>query len=381
MRLTVHNHRRPAPAPFFSHQAAAFLIFTMGFICRTVDAYDITDKFSVGGVLAGAYQIMDVEAEDLEERGGGTLCLQPEFSFRPTNRDELFTKLGFAAGNGLIEFSPFVLHPWAADLEDHVKNIHGSGRDYLLTAWYKHTFDLGAGGTLGLTAGLIDATDYLDVNAFANDEYTQFMNEALVNGPNGFFPSYDLGSALEWDIGNVEFRAVAMHINSNQDGNAYQFYGVQFDYKMETPLGKGTYRLVLDSASHDFLDPAGERTESRSAAFVSLDQELGDTVGVFLRIGTQDDDAAINFKNLLSGGVTIGGLLWGRERDNVGIGYAFLDGGNLDIDYSWVAEAYARLVLNDYLALTPDIQYIREKRVGGGAEGFVFGIRMVLAEF
>ena len=380
MRPTIQNHRQLTPAPYFSHRVAAFLTFTMSFICGAARAYDITDRLSVGGVLAGVYQIMDVEADGLEERGGGALSLQPEFSFRPTERDELSTKLGFAVGNSLNEVFPFVLNPWAAALEDEVKNINGSGRDYLLTAWYKHTFDLGRGGTLALAAGLIDATDYLDVNAFANDEYTQFMNEALVNGPNGFFPSYDLGGALEWGSGSVEFRAVVMAVNSNEDGNAYQFYGIQFDYKVETPLGKGTYRLILDGTSDDFLDPAGEGTESRSAASLSLDQELGDTIGVFVRIGTQDDDAAVNFKNLFSGGVSISGELWGRERDNVGIGYAFLNGGNLDIDFSQVAEAYARLVLNDYLALTLDIQYVREK-AGGGGEGFVCGLRLVLAEF
>lgn len=381
MRPTIQNHRQLTPAPYFYHQVAAFLMLTMRFTAGAAHAYDITDKLSVGGVLAGVYQIMDVEADDLGERGGGALSLQPEFSFRPTERDELFTKLGFAIGNGLDEFFPSVLRPWAAALEDQVKNINGSGRDYLLTAWYKHTFDLGRGGRLGLAAGLIDATEYLDVNAFANDEYTQFMSEALVNGPNGFFPSYDLGGALEWDSGSVEFRAVVMAVNSNKDGNAYQFYGIQFDYKVETPLGKGTYRLILDGTSDDFLDPGGEGTESRSAAILSLDQELGDTIGVFVRIGTQEDDAAVNFKNLFSGGLNISGELWGRERDNVGIGYAFLNGGNLDIDYSQVAEAYARLVLNDYLALTLDIQYIQERAAGGGAEGFVYGIRLVLAEF
>jgi hypothetical protein len=50
--------------------------------------------------------------------------------------------------------------------------------------------------TLDATIGIIDATDYLDENACSNDEYTQFMNEALVNGPNAFLPSHD--SAGHW---------------------------------------------------------------------------------------------------------------------------------------------------------------------------------------
>ena len=45
-----------------------------------------------------------------------------------------------------------------------------------------YTFGFGEDHTLGATGGIIDSTDYLDENAFANDEYTQFMSEALVNG-------------------------------------------------------------------------------------------------------------------------------------------------------------------------------------------------------
>jgi hypothetical protein len=46
----------------------------------------------------------------------------------------------------------------------------------------------GHGCFLRLTGGLIDATDAVDTNAYANNEYTQFMNQALVNGPSGFAP-------------------------------------------------------------------------------------------------------------------------------------------------------------------------------------------------
>lgn len=79
-----------------------------------------------------------------------------------------------------------------------MKDFNGHSRDHLLTAWVKHTFNISKDGNLGVTLGLIDATDYLDDNAHANDEFTQFMNEALVNGPNFFLPSYDIGGALEW---------------------------------------------------------------------------------------------------------------------------------------------------------------------------------------
>ena len=148
---------------------------------------DISDKLSIEGVLAGAYQYQNLDAPfDRDDAGRGALSFEPEIVIRLTEEDEIFFKLGFAAGNGLNEISPFSLAPWAAPLEDDVKDINGRNRDYLLTAWYAHTFVFSKDHKLQLTGGIIDATDYLDQNAFSNDEFTQFMNAALVNAPNAF---------------------------------------------------------------------------------------------------------------------------------------------------------------------------------------------------
>ena len=157
--------------------------------------YDITDKFSIGGVLAGAWQYLDVDDDEAgaDDSSKASVVFQPEISFRPYENSELFAKFGFAANNGLNEKSPFVLAIWAADLEDDVKDINGRNRDYLLTGWAKHTFEFSEAHTLGLTGGIIDSTDYVDENAFANDEYNQFLNEAFVNAPTGNFVSYDIG--------------------------------------------------------------------------------------------------------------------------------------------------------------------------------------------
>ena len=54
--------------------------------------------------------------------------------------------------------------------------------------------------------------DYLDDNAYANDEFTQFMNGGLVNSLNAFLPSFDIGSAAQVDIGAWSVRGVVMDI-------------------------------------------------------------------------------------------------------------------------------------------------------------------------
>ena len=72
-------------------------------------------------------------------------------------------------------------------------------------------------------------------------------------------------------------------------------------------------------------------------------------------------------------------LLWyGREDDNIGIGYAYFDGAdNSDFDFSQVAEVYWRFVLNDYFAATADVQYMNDefKTDRDDLEGVILGIR------
>jgi porin len=356
--------------------ASVLSIILLGFTSHAL-AVDINEKLSIGGVMGGAYQYQSVNNTDADNAGRGGLSIQPEISYRPTDKNELFAKFGFAAGNGLNEISPFVLAPWAAPMENDVKDINGRNRDYLLTAWYKHTFQFGESASLGLTGGLIDATDYLDENAFSNDEFTQFMNEALVNGPNVFAPSFDIGGAAELDLGNFSVRGVIMDIGENDDGNSYHFYGVQLGYMIETSLGEGNYRLIVNGTSKEFFDIDGEDKERKVCVILSFDQQLGDIFGAWIRVGKQDDKAAVDCGNLLSGGINISGQLWGREDDNFGIGYAYINGGNTDLDSSQVAEAYVRFALDEYVALTLDVQYLQDKYDDADdPNGFIYGLRL-----
>jgi len=351
-------------------------------------AYEINDKLSIGGIIAGVGQYQSIsDAPGFENEGRGALVFQPEISFTPIDSDEVFAKFGFGAGNGLMEEgrSPFMIAPWAADVQDDYKDINGRNRDYLLTAWYRHTFRFGGDHTLGLTGGIIDATDYMDENAFANDEFTQFMNAALVNGPNAFLPSYDIGAAIEWEIDGFSVRGVAMAMGSNgeegQFDEPYNFYGMQFAYTVDFGLGEGNYRLIVDTTSSDFSNVAGTKKERLSCALISFDQQLGEILGGWIRFGWQDDETAVDCKSIYSGGLNISGNLWGRNGDNIGIGYAHLIGGNLEVDHTDVFEIYGRFDLNDIFAVTGDVQYMKDSmKVGDSPDGWIFGLRMT-AEF
>jgi porin len=95
----------------------------------------------------------------------------------------------------------------------------------------------------------------------------------------------------------------------------------------------------------------------------------------------QKIDAAVAYEKLFSGGMNISGKLWGREQDNIGVGYGYLDGGNTGVDKTQVVEGYVRFVLNEYVALTLDAQYMDDKYVpdeGTNVDGWIMGARMTV---
>ena len=231
----------------------------MLFLCmaRHAHAVELADGLELTGVVAFAAQCQQFSEADDTCRSPSVL--QPELNFSPDPRNHFHLKLGFASGNGLNSNLPVNLSAWAADLEDDVKDINGRGRDHLLTAWYRHDFRVAGPGGIQLTIGIVDATDYLDQNRYSNDEYSQFMNSALINAPSNWLPSYDAGAAFEWDAGDWSLRGVAMNVGDDGSGGSYDFLGLQLGRTVSSSLGEGNYRVVLAATSNDIAEPGGDR--------------------------------------------------------------------------------------------------------------------------
>jgi len=357
---------------------AVFFTFSAPFLAY---AYDINDKFSLDGTLTGVYQYGDWNAEDVDDAGRGAAVLDLGANFHPTDIDEFQVTLSFAAGNALNDVAPFSLVPYADDLEDDLKNINGRNRDYLLEAWYKHTFMLSENASLGITGGIIDSTAYIDDNKFANCECSQFMNEAFVNHKNVNLPSYDLGGVIEFDISNVSVRGLAMNTNYEADVDTcenYNYFALQFGYTIDTGLGEGNYRIYGFMTSKRFQEWDETGKERLQGFGISADQQLSSVIGVFARLGWQDDAAVIDHEAAYSGGVNINGNLWGRGNDEIGIGYAYLTGADgADIDNTSAVEAYTRFQLTTFSDITLDIQYMADNyKHDEDIDGFIYGVRV-----
>jgi porin len=358
-----------------------YLIFTSVamFTPAAAEAHELTEKLSLDGVLSAAIQCLDLPDDaGSENTCKGALPLQPAFTYRTSRHDRLLLKLGFASGNALNDITPFNIAAWGADLEDNVVNINGSGRDHILEFWYEHVVEIQPRNRLALAVGIIDASRYLDQNIYANDEYTQFMNPALSNAPNAFFPSYDPGIAAVWMIDNWSLTGVFMDVNQQTTTDTYKFYGFQGEYRLQTSLGTGHYRVLING-NKDYVDPSGLGKQQNDTAVISIDQQLGRKIGFFTRIGWRLDEQPINYRAIYSGGFDLRGIMWDRLLDNIGIGLVYLEGGNTTISSTRLAESYYRLVINPYLAITVDIQYQQDRfNQTPEVEGFIYSTRATI---
>jgi hypothetical protein len=344
-------------------------------------AYDVNEKLSINGTLTGVYQYGDYDVKKMGNKDGGAVVLDLGTNFHPTDNDEFQVLLSFAAGNGINKNDPFSLIPYADDLEDDLKNINGRNRDYLLLAWYKHAFKFNESTSLALTGGIIDAAEYIDDNAFANCETSQFMNQVFVNHKNVNLPSYDIGGAAEFNISNFSVRGVIMntkHEAGDDDFKNYNYYALQVGYALDTALGKGNYRVYGFTTSRSFEDWDETGKERLEGFGISADQQLIPIIGIFARMGWQSDAAVIEHQTAYSGGININGKLWGRENDEMGMGYAYLIGADKsNIDHTNAFETYVRFQISKFSDISPDIQYIDDVlRRGDNRKGVIYGVRV-----
>lgn len=343
-----------------------------------VAAADLKNELSFSGDFAAAIQCESVSGTQDDDGCAGAAPLHLELGFRPDKHNELFLHAGLAVGNDLNENSPWTLAPWGTDLQDDYRNIDGRHHNHLLNAWYRHLFDLGDEQELDLWLGVIDSTDYLDANQYANDEFSQFMNDAMINAWVYSLPSYDYGGALQWRKGDWSATTVAMNVGQ-EDGDGYNFWGAELAYHPSAAGKDGNYRLVLTGTSHQAIDDAGNDGEGRLAWGLSFDQELGELLGVFGRAAWQTEDPAVTYRAQYSGGIDLKGKAWNQPDDNIGVGLAYLEGGNLDLESTQLFEAYYRHALDYGFAVTADLQYMADRyEKADRVSGWIAGVRFAV---
>jgi len=352
-----------------SRQAASLAIITLLLPPVVLEADE--NRLELGATATGVIQAgdyddaLDPERRTIGNTARGSVAIDLHAGAPVGSSGQVFGLASFAEGNGLDGAEGVSVRVNADDLEDDVRNINGTGRDYLLEAWYAHRFEVGNSVELELTGGLIDATRYIDLNRVANDEIHQFMNEVFVN--RFFLPSYDPGVALS--VTGSDWNAYGVWMNARADETDgrtrdFDFYGIDVGRRYELSAGEGNLRLIWLRTSDSF----GENESSVHGIGFSWDQSWGERLMFFARGGGfSDEESVLVHDSLYSAGLQFSGRGSPRSLWVTGLAYAYLDGaGNApgDVRDTTVIEAYLRWVGRHRFDATLDVQYVTDELYG-----------------
>ena len=202
---------------------------------------------------------------------------------------------------------------------------------------------------LTMTIGKFSVADVFDQNKYAHDPRSDFLNWTAVDLGTFDYAAdawgYTYGGAAELTIGRWTARTGLFNLskipNSVDLETHFRQYQVVGEVERRMTIGgrPGAIRLtgwlshgnfarlddaVAFGAAHGTApDPVPvRRFRDRTGIGVDAEQELTDSVGVFLRAGVGDGRSeAVEFTDIdrtVSGGVSIKGIGWGRDKDRVG---------------------------------------------------------------
>lgn len=245
--------------------------------------------------------------------------------------------------------------------------LSGQGFWIAEVAWQQSFFD----GTLVATIGMVDQLNYFDVNTFANNQFTQLMNNAFVNSQVIAAPPQGLGVNLAWQPADWFYAVYGSFTTASAPGSApfadistaNWANQVEFGFITDDLLGIGrnVFRVQPFIATVDDVTSGG--------IGLNIEQTFGGPdgrFGWFGRFGACNPDVAVNgFATEVATGIAweappnaerlvageadrwAAGFFWGRPAE---------DGVYLPDEYG--IELLYSLQLTPTLTIRPDIQFI-----------------------
>jgi hypothetical protein len=225
------------------------------------------------------------------------------------------------------------------------------------------------GGRLALVAGRLDLTNYIDHNAAANDETSQFISDALVNNPMlgltengiGFVSVFDPKNGFNAKFGFQQSNSAAASLNES----IFTMGEVGFVGRLPN-MGEGNYRFWY-------------RTDNATGAGyqygfgTSIDQRLSPRITLFGRYGGAE--AVENRDSFYSGGLKFDNGLGFFPGDVWGLGYAQTHLQTSEKER--VIEGFYNFSLTEKLKLTFHLSHFLEMQQGGSKLGYLFpGVRL-----
>ena len=265
------------------------------------------------------------------------------------------------------------------------------------------TFDV---DRITLTLGKLAASDIFDDNAYSYDSRSQFMNWALWESAAWDYPAdvvgYTGGFAAEWNTKNWALHYGLFMMSTEPNGPRLDYrvldaHGqiLQFDRRYAVGGLSGTLRPFVywnKSQMGNYADAVASPdigdALSRSRAYrskvgfgVSWDQELATDLGAFVRLswddGRTESDEFTEVDRSAAAGLSLGGGLWDRKADTLGIAAVvngivpshqaylaaggteglILGDGRLNYGPEEILETYYSIQVFKWLWISPDFQY------------------------
>lgn len=276
-------------------------------------------------------------------------------------------------------------------------------------AFYENTF---LDEKIAFDIGKMDISVLFDENQAAGDETTQFLSNIFVKSmgltvpePDGFYCPAAMVSVSPVEF--LELRVVGASVD-DEDGNTWEnvfsngFGVVQMNFRPMLLNRQGNYRFYGWYDSRRYMDvndvssstgEYGNGDKALSGWGLSFDQEVADGITSFARyswrktgraVWNGDDGAweALPFNQTYSIGLDIGGELWNRGNDGVGLAFGqtilsdeFKDENDKTSNEEYV-EVYYRYAVFERLALTADFQWTGDPGgLSSNDDVFIFGIR------
>ena len=336
----------------------------------------LIDKFDFGATVTTVGQHSNFGASD--SGIDGSLMVEVKAKAKLTERDTVRATFKAGMGEGLGGRVPSFCG---------FNGASGAARNiYLNQFWYERK--LGVDGSWRARVGYLDLTSDFDQNAYANDEYTQFLSDAFINNLTFECPANSLGGQLWWEP-NDKWSFGVGYSESNRDCVEMFSYGVaiaEIDRRVQIGELQGTYRgyFTANFAPRPSLD--GSRDDLTNDGWgLSFDQEISQNIGLWGRYG-QQNGACCEFDRALTAGFELHSFSETRPDDILGFGYgityvsdefAQLNEGTVDENHF---ELYYSFQVNDYFSATPSLQWI--DGVGGDGDAEVVwapGLRATVA--
>jgi porin len=290
-------------------------------------------------------------------------------------------------------------------------NAYGNRSFDIVEAWYQQGFN---DNEFILRIGKIDLTGgfeckgcpvSFDSSMYANDEITQFMNNALINNPTIPFPDEGLAvvgfyNPVEWWYlsagiadAQADFRETGFHTTFHDEDYFFAIAETGIITELNSAKGpmKGAYRFGM------WYDPQPKSTSDReklyrddNGYYMTFDQMLfkensedEQGLGAFFRYGYAPSKTN-DLTNFVSAGLQYQGLFEGRDDDVLGAGFA--KGAFSDLsketypeDSETVFEIYYNAQLTRNLSVTPSIQYVTNPGGVNTPDATILALRVNLA--